>query len=139
VRLRALLVAWSALAASGCGLLPQCTTRALSIDEVCGLDGGTLAANTTLTVQVRESCGSACGMGTSFSCAGTLDGGVITFAPTISECSDPMTACPAVCRQSAVDCSVPALAPGTYTLSGPGVAAKQLVVDATSSATRCAF
>ncbi|MFT3711579.1 MAG: hypothetical protein QM817_28415 [Archangium sp.] len=125
-------------AASGCGLAPQCSTRALDVSEVCA-DGGVLAANTALTVQVRESCGSACGKNTMFACNGVLSGSVITLAPTISECVDPMTACPAVCRISAVDCAIPALAAGTYTLSGTGFTSQQLVISASATASACRF
>jgi hypothetical protein len=134
--LRAALV--TVLVASGCGLGTQCTTTALAVSEVCA-DGGALAANTSLTVQVRERCGSGCGKNTMFSCTGVVDGGVITLAPTISECVDPNTACPAICRISAVDCSIPALAAGTYTLSGSGFASQQLVVSASATASTCRF
>lgn len=135
--MRALLVLAGAAVLSGCGPKVMCTTSALSVNDLCS-DGGAMAAGQSLTIQLREQCGSACGMNTMFTCTASVDGGVVTFAPTISECSDPMAGCIAVCRISAVDCTVPALAAGTYTLSAPGLS-KQLVVSADAGATRCAF
>lgn len=125
---------------AACGTLPgvpQCGTKDLGFDGVCVGDGG-LAANTPLTIQVREGCGSLCGMNPSFACTASVDAGTIFLAATVTECTDPMAICPAACRVAKVDCQLPALSPGTYTVVGDRQnVTRQLVVSADAGASSC--
>jgi len=120
---------------------PLCDTRSVALEGACVPDASSpLASGQSLLVQVRESCGSACGRNSVFMCTGALDGGTLVLTALLNECRDELTACPAVCRQSTIDCVVPALSPGTYRVVGEGLTATgSLVVSADAGSVSCRF
>jgi hypothetical protein len=138
--LRTLLV-FGSLLLLGCGTFPggpKCGTTDLGIEGLCVPDGGALA-NTPLTLQVREGCGSLCGKNPVFACTATLDAGTIFLSATVNECIDQAAVCPAACRITIVDCALPALAPGTYPVVGDRTGAtRQLVVVPDGGSSSCA-
>lgn len=97
----------------------------------CVPDGGR-AANLDVTLQIEDSCTSACDKG-SASCAVVVDGGTITLAVSGQACFDPMTSCPAVCGIQKYSCALPPLADGTYTVASSGEVSQSLVVGAGGS------
>lgn len=139
--MRCFVVSLSAAALFSCGTPSiggvTCDTSAVRLDGVC-IPDASLASGQALLVQVRESCGSACGKNSVFMCTGALDGGTLVLTALLNECREFETACPAVCRQATIDCIVPALSPGTYAVVGEGLGASgSLVISADAGSVSC--
>jgi hypothetical protein len=125
---------------AGCGgvpVAPGCLTRSTSLDGVCAPAAG-LRANTPLVIEVREGCGSVCGQSPAFTCDVQVNGSVIAVNATVTECSRSDQVCPAVCRVATVSCTVPSLAPGSYSVVNDSTVLTQaLVISAAATATSC--
>jgi hypothetical protein len=135
------VVSLSAAALFSCGTPSiggvTCDTTSVRLDGVCS-PAASLASGQALLVQVRESCGSACGKNSVFMCTGALDGGTLVLTALLNECRDFETTCPAVCRQATIDCIVPALNPGSYAVVGEGLGASgSLVISADAGSVSC--
>lgn len=93
----------------------DCTTKAdQAAANVCTLSQA--KADTALTIQLREQCGSECNGAVGLPvCNVTVAGTDITLSLDQKVCS-PQTdqACATICRINAFDCKLPALAKGSY-------------------------
>jgi hypothetical protein len=133
--MRTILVAVLMLCA--CGVLP---TPCHDVDEggaFCVPDSGVAPAGQTLKLQVIDQCIGGCGKAT-LDCTVTVDGGTISLDITGSVCDPaPGTECALLCALKPMECDVPALAPGDYTVTAPGQSAKTLHVEADAGVASC--
>ena len=131
------MVALGLLAGCGGPGVPGCGPRSTSLDAVCAPAAG-LRANTPLVIEVREGCGSLCGRTPTFTCDVQVNGSVIAVTATVTECVTAGEVCPAACRVATVACTVPPLAPGSYSVvNGSSVLAQSLVISDAAAATSC--
>jgi hypothetical protein len=120
-----------------CGSLPgQCHEVDVG-GRFCVPDGGAAPAGQTLKLQMIDTCTGGCGKAT-LDCTASVDGGTISLDITGSVCDPaPGTACPNLCQLTPMECSVPALAAGDYTVIAPGQASQTLHVAAGAGAESC--
>ena len=114
-------LAWLAVAVflGACGTSPDVCVEQKKGGAFCIPDGGSAPAGQKLSLEVLDSCQSACSSYT-LSCVVTRDAGTVTLALAGKQCT-PVAggACPAICKISHFACEVPALEPGDYTVLSP--------------------
>lgn len=125
----------SALVSTACDKEPRCDPATFEASDACTIPEA--RAGTPLRLQIREQCGS-CGDNPE-RCDVTVAGTKVTLAINGQRCEHE-GACPAICRVSTFDCTVPALTAGDYTVEG-GFTDKKLrtlrVVTSSAAATSC--
>jgi hypothetical protein len=128
---------------------PTCSRISMNVDGYCSLDRA--APNKPFSLQVRASCAGATPRAER--CDVEVNGNTITLRMSAQRCSNDGPE-PAVCREAVVDCAVPALPAGTYTVTiappgqarpgppgggdiGPGPANGTLTVTPSGTQTKC--
>ena len=134
--MRSLCAALLLLAATACNNGITCDTVTDDLGDLCL--PSTLAPGISSVVQVRELCGGGCTGAPS--CSAFFRGGQVTLDVSHDVCSDSTAAgCLALgCQQRIVNCVLPALSSGDYTLAVPGGPARRLRVASGGSAS-CRF
>lgn len=135
-----LLVSSLSALPSGCGgsTAPMCqsTSDPQPAAEFCAPQR--IAAGQALRLQLREQCGGCTRHAQR--CEVAVSGTTVKLKLVGEVCTlPPTTACPAICSVTAFDCTVPALAAGTYQVSAEGstAAAVAMIADPAISATAC--
>lgn len=116
--------------------LPSNTAQAVS--DFCAPTN--IASGQALRLQIREQCGGCTQRSTH--CEATLQGQELKLRLLGDSCTlPPGSACPAICAINTFDCSVPALAAGTYRVSteNGSSAAIMMTASPTTSATACSL
>jgi hypothetical protein len=112
---RALLLGSFALLHAGCSTV-SCTDLTPIAGAVCIPQ--TLAPDQSAVIEVREACGQCT---TQPTCDTTLRNGAVYLDLHSQLCSDVAITCPSSpCLQRVVQCTIPALGAGSYTLIAPG-------------------
>lgn len=99
-----------------------------------------IAANQPLRLQIQEQCGGC--QKRADRCEVQVQGQEITLRLLGQTCTlPPNTGCPAICSVNIFDCTVPALAPGTYRVSAQAGVATPVMMTASPalSATSCSL
>lgn len=112
------------------------TTDAQAATDFCA--PARIAANQELQLQLREQCGGCTKRAQS--CTVTVTGQSVKLKLVGQVCTLPQDAeCPAICSVGTFSCKVPALPPGTYSVSAEGstMPAAMMVADPVISATAC--
>ncbi len=122
------------LSLSGC-MSERCEKKSLGL-QFCIPDGGWVPANQPLTFEGVQQCGSGCGT-TLTGCEVAIDGGSIVLVAGANVCAPP-SACTLACAITRLNCSIPPLPAGTYTVSSAdGTAPPQQLQAGTSGQTGC--
>ena len=117
---------------------PMCSasTTPQFADKFCAPPN--IAAGQVLRLQIREQCGGC--MQRATHCDVVVQGQEIKLQLLGDTCVlPPTTACAAICAVNTFDCSVPALAAGTYRVTTPAgsTTVSMMTADTTTSATSC--
>jgi hypothetical protein len=107
----------------------QCESKVLGT-HFCVPDSGYVQVGQTLSFEVVDTCGAGCGS-TLGGCQVTRDGGSIVIGVSANICPPPPNvACTLACAITRFNCTIPALGPGTYSISTPGAVSPTRVIEA---------
>lgn len=104
-----------------------CEDQEAALAEACLPSSA--AAERELVIEVQEDCGSPCSP--SFSCTALRDFDQINVLTNVLEC--PGEGCDDSCERRTTTCVLPALEPGSYTVTFPNLPSKTLFVQAGGS------